>query len=61
MIILNNFSELQKLIKDTNELILDLANLSNQDFIKTISFLIGLTYKNGNLIKLQSKVFKVIF
>lgn len=61
MITVNSFSSLDEILKDSNELTLDLSNLSNQDFIKTISFLSGLTYKYGSLIKIQSKVYKVSF
>lgn len=45
---------------DGEEFVLNLGDLSNKDYIKTLYFLIGLTYKNGSIIKLQSKVFKVI-
>lgn len=61
MIILNSFNELEEIIKTSNEIIFDLNNLSNHDYIKTISFLSGLTYMNGSLIKLQNKVYKVIY
>lgn len=54
---------LKEIIEHSNgeEFVIDLYDLNNEDYIKTLYFLSGLTYKNGNLIKLQSKVFKVVY
>lgn len=46
---------------DGKEFVINLNDLNNKDYIKTLYFLSGLTYKNGSLIKLQSKVFKVVY
>lgn len=54
---------LKEIIEHSNgeEFVIDLNDLNNEDYIKTLYFLSGLTYKNGSLIKLQSKVFKVVY
>lgn len=44
---------------DGEEFILDLNDLSNEDYIKALYFLSGLTYKNGSLTKLKNKVYRI--
>ena len=56
---IENYNQLIELIKTNHELIIDLNNLNNHDYIRTIYFISGLTYLNGKMTKIQSKVFKI--
>ena len=56
---IKSYKELIKHIKENNELIIDLTDLNNRDYIKTICFISGLTYLNGKIVKLQNKTFKI--
>ena len=41
---IKSYKELIKHIKENNELIIDLTDLNDRDYIKTICFISGLTY-----------------
>lgn len=56
---IKNYNELIDRVKENNELIIDLTDLSNHDYMKAICFISGLTYLHGKMIKLQCKTFKI--
>ena len=56
---IENYNQLIELIKINHELIIDLNNLNNHDYIRTIYFISGLTYLNSKMTKIKSKVFEI--
>ena len=58
MKILKNLKEIIE-HSDGEEFVLDLNDLSNEDYIKALYFFSGLTYKNGSLTKLKNKVYRI--
>lgn len=56
---IKKYNDLIKMIKENNELIIDLTDLNNHDYMKAIYFMSGLTYLHGEMIKLQCKTFKI--
>lgn len=56
---IKNINELIEIVKENNELIINLTELNSNDYIKAIYFITGLTHLNGTMIKLKYRTFKI--